>query len=319
MLTPAYPHTTVLNTQLSEKCTLGCWALGGKGWGPQDPEVSIKTIKAAYESGITRFDTAQSYGNGYSEQLLGRALKNVRDRVFIASKAAFRPGEAMLKAVDISLRRLNTDCIDLYYIHWPQKGANLGECVDGLMRAREQGKIRHIGVSNFSVEQIREVMRAAPIHAHQLCYNLLWRREEREVIPFCCKNEIKVITYSTIAQGILSGKFKRDISFPPGDHRKSTLFFDPQVWPLVYETVNRFKTVSEQANRSLLELAIRWVCENRVVSSVIVGARNVNQVRDLVNCFGQPVERQVLEQLQRISGELSAEMADEGNIFRYYP
>ncbi|KMQ50220.1 aldo/keto reductase [Chitinispirillum alkaliphilum] len=300
-------------------CGLGCWAFGGKDWGYQDPKVSLRTIKSAFDNGITLFDTAQSYGNGLSEQLLGKALKHVRDRVFISTKAAYRPSGSIRKAVEKSLRRLKTDYIDLFYIHWPRTGADLADCMEGLMRVKEEGKIGKIGVSNFSVNQMKEVMQAGHIDTHQLCYNLLWRREEKEVIPFCSAHGIGVVTYSTLAQGILTGKFTRDLSFETGDHRKSTLFFEPDFWPVTCNCVDQLRSLSDDSKRPLLQIAIQWVMQKKFISSALVGARNENQVYDLVQTVSDNIDPEVLKKAEKVSDSFQEYIPDVRNIFRYSP
>ncbi len=297
---------------------LGCWALGGRDWGgSQDLQTSLRVLHCAYDLGVTHFDTAQSYGAGLSEQLVGKALRGKRENVFIASKASCRPGSAMKKAVEQSLKRMRTDYVDLFYIHWP--GKPLQSCMEGLLEAKAEGKIRGIGISNFSVKQMNSVLSLGTIDAHQLCYNLLWRKAEREIIPHCTTNGISVVAYSAVAQGILSGKFQKTPHFSAGDHRAITLLFDPDFWPHVFETVQKFKRISESAQTTLLQLAILWVKNNRLISSLLVGARNEVQLKQNSRAFTGEISSEILDALTSISDSLEPFTPNYDNIFKYNP
>ena len=195
----------------------GSWFVPYSAPGAEDARL-LGAIEAAYDAGIRHFDTAGGYGDGHSEEIYGRFLEGRRPEIFLASKS--NPTEttaaAMTAEIDASLRRLKTDYIDLYYIHWPRSGADMRPRMEALEAARAQGKIRAAGVSNFSVAQMREVQEAGRIDAHQLGYNLIWRYAEDDLIPFCAEHDIAVVTYSTLAHGILTGKFGRD----PGPPRR---------------------------------------------------------------------------------------------------
>lgn len=216
---------------------LGCWVFGAGQWQGQAKAELMVAMAAALEHGITHFDTASGYGSGLSEEVVGQFLVGKRDQVFLASKAALDQMDArrMVEQVDKSLARLQTERIDLYYIHWPRSGKDMRPLMEGLELARQQGKIRAIGVSNFSVEQMAQVAEVGRLDACQLGYNLFWRVGEREVIPYCREQGIALITYSSIAQGILTGKFPRELQLQPGDQRSGIILFDPQIWPHVYE------------------------------------------------------------------------------------
>jgi aryl-alcohol dehydrogenase-like predicted oxidoreductase len=298
---------------------LGCWVIGGGDWGTQSENDSLDAIKAGYEKGITHFDTAQAYGKGHSEELLGRALKGVREKVFIATKMMFTPREKVEASIISSLKRLKTDYIDLFYIHWPKKNADLEGMMEGLIRAREKGLINGIGVSNFSKEQMERVLRIGRIDAHQLCYNLLWRWPEHTLIPFCIEKGVSIVTYSSIAQGILTGKFGKEIEFAAGDHRKYTVLFEKDLWPQVYEGVENLKSIAEGSGRSLLELAIRWVLSRQGVSTVLVGARNSYQVQLNVKSLDCEIDEAILDELTKVSNLIMKVIPDTGNIFRWYP
>lgn len=299
---------------------LGCWAFGGSQWGGQEDADSIAAMEAAIEAGVNHFDTAQGYGGGRSERLVGEFLEG-REGTFVASKfgLAAPTAEGAMAAVDVSRDRLRRECIDLFYIHWPKTGADLRPVIEGLEQARAQGKIRGIGVSNFSVEQMAQALEAGRIDAHQLCYNMFWRFPERDIIPFCREKGIGVVTYSSIAQGILTGKFGPKPSFAEGDQRPKTVLFDPEVYPHLYAGVEKLKGIAAEAGRDLVHLVIRWTAAQPGIDSVLVGARNAKQVVENVAAYAQDVPEGVLERMTAVSDEAIGNVPDAGNIFRYYP
>lgn len=311
-------HIGLIKKPLS-RLGLGCWAIGGADWGTQDDNDSIDALKAAFERGITHFDTAQVYGKGHSEQLIGRALKGIRDKVFIASKMMYTPCSKIEKSIETSLKRLQTDYLDLFYIHWPKRNADLSEMMEALEKARQKGLICGIGVSNFSIDQMKEVMQVGKIDAHQICYNLLWRWAEKDLIPFCISNKISIVSYSSIAQGILTGKFEREFEFESGDHRINTTLFDDDVWPYVYEGVEQLKQIAVEAGRPLIDLVIHWIANRPGISSILIGARNSTQVEQNISAFRGYIDISILDRLSEISDSLQHKIPNTGNIFRWYP
>ncbi|NPV45980.1 MAG: aldo/keto reductase [Armatimonadetes bacterium] len=300
---------------------LGCWAFGGSQWGGQEDEDSRAAMQAAYDLGVNHFDTAQGYGAGRSEQLVGEFLQGRRDEVYLATK--FFPSEQTAQyardQLEVSRQRLQTDYIDLFYIHWPKTGADLRPVMEGLEAERSKGRLLSIGVSNFSPEQMDQVSEVGKIDAHQLCYNLFWRYPERDVIPYCVEHDIAVVTYSSIAQGILTGKFPKEPTFKEGDSRPGTVYFDPEVWPHVYEGVERLKALSEECQRTLTHLAIRWVLAQPGVASELVGARNAQQMQDNAAALDGDIPADVFSRMTEISDEVMSHIPDVGNIFRFYP
>ena len=202
---------------------LGCWAFaGGTTWGFQSDSDSMDTIAAARDCGINFFDTAEAYGDGYSETVLGKALKKSRAAVIVASKfnAKSQQKSDVIEACERSLQRLQTDYIDLYQIHWPSRDVPFEETMDGLLTLKQQGKIRHIGVCNFGVKDLSDILKIADVVTNQLAYNLLWRAIEFEAIPFCRENGVDILSYSPLAQG-LSGRFRSADDVPIGRARTS--------------------------------------------------------------------------------------------------
>jgi myo-inositol catabolism protein IolS len=221
--------------------------------------------------------------------------------------------------VEASLGRLRTDHIELYYVHWPRSGADMRPVLEGLHRARNEGKIGAVGVSNFSVRQMQEVQSVGRIDAHQLGYNLLWRFAENDLIPFCVENDIAVVTYSTLAHGILTGKFDRNPGLRSDDQRHSILPFRADVWPHVYEGVEKLKAIANEIDRPLMHLAIRWNLARPGVTSVVAGARNREQAEANIGALSGPVSKGVLERMTAISDEISLHMPKEDNLFDHHP
>jgi len=298
---------------------LGTWVFGGNQWGGQDDDDCHATLKAAVEAGVTHIDTAQAYTSGRSEELIGHLLPGFREKVFLATKTGLSLDANVGDIVNRSLERLKTDYIDLMYIHWPKKGADMRPFMEGLENEREKGRILGIGVSNFSVEQMEQVMEVGTIDAHQFCYNLVWRFPERDIMPFCREHNVAGVTYSSIAQGILTGKFGPKPTFREGDQRGNTVPFGPEVYPHVYAGVQEMKKIAEEVGRPLVHLAIRWVAAQPGIRSVLVGARNPDQFHNNLPSMEGEISEDVLERLTKIADGIMEHIPDVGNIFRYYP
>jgi len=306
--------------KLLNPVALGGFVFGTAPWKEQRAGL-FDTLETALKMGLNHFDTAGGYGDGQSEQLLGQFLMGRREPVFLASKADLDEMSAsqMLAQVDQSLARLQTDTIDLFYIHWPRKGKDLRPLMEGLENARQQGKILAIGVSNFSVEQMEQVAQVGQINAHQLGYNLFWRVAEKEVIPYCREHQIPVVTYSSIAQGILTGKFSRQLQFGSGDQRAEIIFFEDAVWPHVFSGVEQLKLLAQTLGRPLSHLAIRWVLHNKDINTAIVGAHTADQVKSNLNALDGDIPSDIFDEMTGISDAVIRHIPDTGNMYRYYP
>lgn len=303
---------------------MGCSFYGLSGWHGEEADDILAAMAVALDNGITHFDTAEGYGQGESERLIGRFMaadERRRERIFLASKANLNEltTDAMIKAIDASRDRLQTDVIDLYYIHWPRTGKDLRPLAEGLETARQQGKIRAIGVSNFGVEQMQQVSEVAEIDAHQLGYNLLWRFAEEEIIPYCAENNIAVVVYSALAHGILAGKYQRELSFDPDDQRWGITLFRDGVWANVFNDVEELKAIAAESGYSLVHLALQWVLAQSGVTSLLVSAKNPQQARSNATTLEQKIDPSTLEALTAISDQVIAHMPDEGNPFGYHP
>jgi aryl-alcohol dehydrogenase-like predicted oxidoreductase len=312
MISPESDRFAIFDQSL---LALGCWALGGKGWGGQSEKDSMEVMDAAYECGIRHFDTAQIYG--VSEELVGRFLKGRREEVFLASKVYPKGGANDIRAVlHRSLEKLKTDVIDLYYLHWPVPGQDIRQQVEVLAAAKAEGLIRAIGVSNYSVEQIKQAEEVVRIDCLQSGFHLFWRKIEDEVLPYCRENGIRVISYSSLGQGILTGKFPLSLEFPQGDHRADrVIHFRPETWPAVHEAVEQIKPLAQEAGRPLSHLAIRWCASRNGIRSVLVGARSAGQVRENAAAMEGELDPSILDRMTRVSDALMPRIPSGGHIF----
>ena len=302
----------------------GCSFYGINDWYGQQGKDILAAMATAIEDGITHFDTAEGYGGGESEKLIARFLEtdpNLRETLFIASKANLNEltQQAILDSIDASRSRLQTDIIDLYYIHWPRTGKDLRPVMEGLETARQQGIIRAVGVSNFSIGQMEQVSEVGTIDAHQLGYNLLWRFPEKDIIPYCAENKIVVIVYSALAHGILSGKYNQQLQFSPDDQRWKILHFREDVWSKLYDSTQKFKAVAEQSGYSLVHLALRWLLHQAGVTEVLVSAKNPEQALSNGTTLNIEIPLSILDELTNISNEAMQHIPDEGNPFGYHP
>jgi len=262
---------------------MGTWQAGKDMWVGIDDAESTRAIKSAYDAGITTFDTAEVYGNGHSERIVGNALYGLRDRVVIATKVFSNHLEynQVIDACHGSLKNLNTDYIDLYQIHWPPgtfgaKKVPLEETMRAMTDLKAQGKIRAIGVSNFSRRQLEEAATYGRIDSLQPPYSLFWRKVEKDALPYCRKNKITVLAYSSMAQGLLTGKFSEDHTFAKGDHRFRNKLFQPKNFKRVQEALDKLRPIAAANHITLGQLALAWIISQPGVCA-IAGARNSEQ------------------------------------------
>lgn len=298
---------------------LGCWQFGDMGSGTPEDDKSVALIREAYRRGMRHFDTAHDYGMGDSEEVLGRGIEPFSEKAFVATKMHAAGKRQTIEGVEQSLARLKRQWIDLFYVHWPKTGFDLRPMMEGLELLRTQGKIRLIGVSNFSVKDMAMASEAGRIDAHQLCYNLLWRYPERDVIPYCIEHGIALVTFSSIAQGLLSDTPRGPDSFEEGDARQKTLYYRSDVWPPVRDAVAAMRELARRSSTSLSTLAIRWVLGRPGIVSSLVGARKVEQIESNVAAGNGSIEPAVAEELTRLSSDAMRHIPDVGNIFLFYP
>lgn len=315
------PFTHLLDESIKMTYALGTWAFGGTDWGGyQDDRVSMRVMEALFSFGINHIDTAYDYGNGHSERLCGQFIADKKDRVFIATKGFIgKSKEGILKSLDRSLTLLGVDTIDLYYIHWPKAKVDMRPHMEGLEQARALGKIRYIGVSNFSVEQMEQVSEVGKVDAHQLCYNILWRKAEDAIIPYCIKHGIPLLAYSPLAQGLLTGKFEKKPSFLFGDNRPQTVFYDEPFCGAIFQVIARLKAICTEHDVSLFSVAIQWVLRQRGFSDVIVGVRTLEQASEYQKAIKANIPEAMWQDVNDLSNALLKKYPPHTNIFKYYP
>lgn len=261
----------------------GGWQSGKSEWVGVDDDETIAAHRAAFDSGITTFDTAEAYGEGHSEQILGKALGDKRDQIVIASKVFadhLKPAQ-VVEACERSLRNLGTDRMDLYQIHWPSGtfGTDvvpIADTLGALVELKEQGKIRAIGVSNFSRAQLEEAAAVTRIESIQPPYSLFWRQIESEAGAYCAQNKISILAYSPLAQGLLTGKFGRGHQFDKGDNRGGNKLFQGETYERAQVALDRLRPLADKYGVSLGNLALAWLIA-QPQASAIVGARNSTQ------------------------------------------
>lgn len=280
---------------------LGTWAIGGTAWGGTDEAASIAAIQAGVDAGMTLIDTAPAYGLGLSEELVGKAVRHRRDEVVLATKLGLvwhtdqgqrdgviagqqifhnlRP-ESIRYEVEQSLRRLQTDRIDLYQTHWPDPTTPIADTMAALLELVAEGKVRAIGVSNCSVAQMEEYLAVGPLASNQVLYNMLDREIEDDILPFCRQRHIGVLSYSSMSLGLLSGKMPPDRTFPPDDLRAGRARFRPEAIERVNETLERLAPWREQYGLDQTQLTIAWTLSQPGITSALVGVRSVEQAQD---------------------------------------
>ncbi|EFH90245.1 aldo/keto reductase [Ktedonobacter racemifer] len=296
---------------------LGAWAIGGGnwqfGWGSQDDNESIATIHRAIDLGVNWIDTAAVYGLGHAEEIVGKALQGRGEKPYIFTKCERTWTERReivpsLKAASIqrevedSLRRLDVDVIDLYQIHWPQPEEDIEEGWSTLVKLKEQGKVRAIGVSNFSVEQMERCKKYGPVETLQPPYSLLNRDAERDLLPYCERENIGVIVYSPMSSGLLSGRMTKErvAQMPDDDWRKNSPDFQS---PRLERNLELAKMLTEDIgfphNVGAGVVAIAWVLSNPAVTGAIVGARHPNQIEDLLPAAELRLSELELDQIEQ--------------------
>jgi len=305
----------------------GAWAIGGGdyifGWGPQDDHDSIKAIHKALDMGINWIDTAPVYGLGRSEEVVGKAIKGIRSELIIATKCcrvwdAERNISASLKADSVrqeaedSLRRLNTDVIDLYQIHWPDPVEDIEEGWGAVIKLVEEGKIRYPAVSNFSVEQMEQVGTIHPIASLQPPYSMLRRDIEADILPYCGEKGIGVVAYSPMQNGLLTGKFTKERirSLPDDDFRKekSRHFQEPEV-DVNLKLVETLKPIVRRHDHTLAQLALAWVLRRSEVTSAITGTRKPEQVEETATAGDWELDDWTLAQIDALLNKREEELA----------
>ncbi|HTM49094.1 MAG TPA: aldo/keto reductase [Bryobacteraceae bacterium] len=278
---------------------VGAWAMGGGGWafawGAQDDQESIAAIRAALEKGVNWIDTAAVYGLGHSEEVVGRAVKGLANKPYIFTKCARIWNEkreigksleaaSIRREVEASLRRLGVDTIDLYQIHWPEPDEQVEEGWTTMAQLKAEGKVRHIGVSNFNVPQLRRAQAIAPVTSLQPPYSMISPEIEQEILPFCGANNIGVLAYSPMKNGLLSGAMTRErvAAFPADDFRRRVPHFQEPLLSRNLALAELLREIGRRHGRNPGEVAIAWVLRRPEVTAAIVGMRSAEQVDGVI-------------------------------------
>lgn len=295
---------------------MGTWQAGKRMWTGIDDEESIKAIRAAVEAGITTIDTAEIYGEGHSEQVIAQAVSSKRDRLVYASKvfANHLKYEQVITACETSLKNLNTDYIDLYQIHWPSGSFNseivpIEETMQALNKLKTDGKIRAIGVSNFSRAQIAQAAEYGRIDSLQPPYSLFWRKVEQDAVPYCIENNISVLAYSPMAQGLLTGKFALDHQFAEGDHRVANVLFQGDNFKRAHQALEELEPIAKNHNCTLAQLALAWLIA-QPQTNAIAGARNEQQAADNAHAGNVSLTVDELQEIDRIGKQVTDHLDD---------
>ena len=298
----------------------GSWAIGGGGWraawGPQDDDEAVGAIRRAVELGMNWIDTAAVYGLGHSEELVARALKGVSERPYVFTKCSQVWDESgnisnnlkrdsVKRECEESLSRLQVEAIDLYQIHWPRPDEDIEEGWEAMAELKEEGKVRHIGVSNFDVEQMERIREIAPVETLQPPYNMLKRGIEDEILPYCQENDIGVIAYSPMRSGLLTGKMspERVANLPADDWRRNSSDFQEPRLSRNLELVSLLEEIGVEHGRSPGEVAIAWTLRHQAVTAAIVGGRSPDQVDGIIGAAELRLSEDELDKIQSFLNE----------------
>ncbi|MCJ8211178.1 aldo/keto reductase [Mucilaginibacter sp. RS28] len=286
--------------------TFGAWAAGGWMWGGNDDKAAIEAMKVSYDLGITSIDTAPIYGQGKSEELVGQAINGIqRDKVQILTKFGMRwddikgqlafkskdndgkdidiykyaSRDSVIKECEDSLRRLGTDYIDLYQIHWPDATTPIAETMEALLRLKEQGKIREAGVSNYNVQQMEEAAQTINLASNQVPYSMVKRDIEKDLVPYVIEHHKAILAYSPMERGLLTGKMKPGQQFGEGDHRAGLKYFKDENINRTNEFLQKIKPIADEKDATLGQLVLRWTVEQPGITIALAGARNADQAK----------------------------------------
>ncbi|MEJ7559652.1 MAG: aldo/keto reductase [Pedobacter sp.] len=289
--------------QLSE-VTFGAWAAGGWMWGGTERGDAIEAIRAAYDMGITAIDTAPIYGQGTSEEIVGEAIKDLpRDQFQILTKYGMRwdlkqgdfgfsskdndgndidiykfaGKDSIIKECEDSLKRLGTDYIDLYQIHWPESTTAISETMEAVSRLIDQGKVRYAGVCNYDAAQMAEAEKYVRLVSNQVPYSMVKRDIETELVPYCLEHGKSILAYSPLERGLLTGKMKPGHQFASGDHRQTLSYFKEENLQRTNDFLNRVKYIADDKQLTLGQLVILWTLQQPGITITLVGARNKDQ------------------------------------------
>ena len=312
----------------------GAWAVGGWMWGGTDDQEAVSAIQRAIDIGMTSIDTAPIYGFGHSEEVVGQAIAGRREKVQVLTKyvlrwdgvegqphlettdgagqprTVYRNGrkESVLLECERSLKRLRTDCIDLYQCHWPDETTPIDETMEAIDQLLKEGKIRAAGVSNFSPEQMEAVRKMVPLASNQPPYSMVRRDVEQDVLPYCIENNVGVIVYSPLQRGLLAGKVTMDRVFPANDARSTLPRFQPANRRRVLDFLGKTRPIAEAHGVTLAQLVINWTIHRPGITAALVGARTPAQVEENAAAADFRLSDEEVDRIDSLLGELELEV-----------
>ncbi len=305
-----FKHCTMEYRKLSDSdlelsvITFGAWAAGGWMWGKTERDDAIEAIRASYDLGVTSIDTAPIYGQGESEEIVGEAIKGIpRDKLQILTKFGmswddtkgkfyfkskdnagnvidiykYSGKERVIQECEDSLRRLNTDYIDLYQIHWPDVTTPISETFEAVEKLIQQGKVRYAGVCNYSATQMAEAEKVVKLVSNQIPFSMVNRDVEKETVPYCIKNGKSVLAYSPMERGLLTGKITPGYKFQQGDHRRMHKAFSDKNIKITNQLLEKIKPIADEKGATLAQLVLKWTVEREGITIALAGARNAEQ------------------------------------------
>jgi myo-inositol catabolism protein IolS len=310
---------------------LGCWEIGG-GYGKVEEDEFGDAVQRALDLGVNCFDTAEAYGFGVSERALAKALGGRRKDAIVVTKFGVAYGgnpsvrdgsrERIMKSIETSLKNLNTDYVDVYLMHWPDRNIPFADTMRALDDVVRQGKVRAVGLSNFHCAEIDACMQTRRVDVVQYCWNMFDRRMQQEIFPYCSEHNVGVMAYGSLAYGLLTGTFTEDMQFSEDDWRSRrgnlgtiNLFrtlFGPDHFPRNLQVVADLKQMAARYGKSLPQFALRWTTSNPVISSALVGCRNAKEVEDNVGALGWSISATDMQEIDAIFSRHGAVTMPEG-------
>jgi len=296
---------------------LGTWALGNdRWWGPQKDEDSFLVLEKSIERGINLIDTAPIYGRGHSEELVGKFLekKGLREKIILSTKLGLNwhknkifidlRKERMREEIELSRKRLRTDYIDIYFVHWPSEDMNTKEVAEQMYEFYKKKWIKLIGVSNFSVAQMKEFLKYAPLHVLQPPYNFFKRDIEKDIIDFCLENKISIISYAALDSGVLTGKFFKENSKIPDDLcRRYHSELKGERFKINKYIIEKLEKIASRYKKTLTQFILNWTYNRKGITSILVGMRNLKQVEENILCTDFSIKEEDLKELEKIFSE----------------
>ncbi len=295
--------------------TIGAWAYGSNAFGPVDESQAIRTIHAAIDVGINLIDTARGYGE--SERVVGKALQERKDDILVASKCGAKP-QQIHRQIDEALARTGLDHIDLYQVHYPSHEVPIAETMGAMEEIKQAGKIRAIGVSNFWECQLEDALKRTRFDSLQPPYNVFWREIEQHALRFCRENNIAVLPYSPLAQGLLTGKYRRREDVPP-DVRSQNLLFADETFDKCTRVLIALDRLANKYGKTLAQVSLNWMLQQPGITSVIIGAKNPEQVRENLGCLGWDLEPGDVTEISDLGLQVSETLDYSANMWGVMP